>query len=475
MRNIVIAGMLAVVMIVSTAAPASALTADEIQVQIRELLQKVTDLTKQLNELRGQQANPVPPSIIGSAMPGKHRICYLLTRDLTPGAQGDDVRGLQEFLYEHKFLAVNPTGYFGQMTADAVKRWQSGEGVIAAGAFGPLSRERIKIWCGGDQSPNKERFSAAPMRGEAPLTVTFDTWLSGFRVPSIYYAIDFGDGSQERAADCPAPADACTGPGQNAHTYTQNGSYTATLTRITDPCMGQVACRAAIQSEIVGKVQVQVGQMACTKEYRPVCGSKPVVCITAPCNPVPTTYSNKCMMAADGASYLYEGQCRSDYQNPADNPSCKAWYDGCNSCARESASSPAACTLKYCAVPEKPYCTAYFDSSGNKPPTISGFSGPTTLNVNSSGTWSVNASDPEGGSLSYQIWWGDEKTFAAHPNASLGLDFVQSTTFTHAYATAGTYTVIITVKDSAGQQAKTSTTVKVGGDVACTMQYDPVC
>src|SRR6185369_4297975 len=116
-------------------------------------------------------------------------------------------------------------------------------------------------------------------------------------------------------------------------------------------------------------------------------------------------------------------------------------------------------------------------TSGNKPPVISGFSGPTTLSLNSTGTWTINASDPEGGQLSYQVWWGDENVYAPMMNAAgTARDFVQTTTFTHAYANAGTYTVTMLVHDSAGQEAKTSTTVNVGNNgVACTEQYAPVC
>lgn len=45
----------------------------------------------------------------------------------------------------------------------------------------------------------------------------------------------------------------------------------------------------------------------CTKEYMPVCGMQEVQCIKAPCNPVPVTYSNKCMAEADGAKDIKEG------------------------------------------------------------------------------------------------------------------------------------------------------------------------
>jgi hypothetical protein len=155
------------------------------------------------------------------------------------------------------------------------------------------------------------QFSAIPVVGKAPLEVTFLTYISGFRPRSISYVIDFGDGTSEKAADCPAPADACQAPGRNVHTYQQNGVYTATLTRITDPCAGRAACREPMSRHVAGRLQVWVGTVpVCTKEYRPVCGAKPVVCIKAPCDPVPTTYGNRCEMNADGAAFLHEGTCR---------------------------------------------------------------------------------------------------------------------------------------------------------------------
>lgn len=465
-KNFIIA--LAIVVVTGTglyATHASALTAGDVTSQIAKLMQQIQDLTAQIARLKAQigTTDPTRPDVIGSAMPGKHRICYLLTRDLRTGAQGDDVRGLQEYLRENKFLAVEPTGYFGEMTANAVRQWQVQEGVSAVGAFGPISRERLKIWCGGGWGGNQERFSASPTRGDAPLTVVFDTWLSGFRVNTVSYAIDFGDGTSERAADCPAPADACTGPGQNKHTYTSNGTYTATLVKTEDPCGGNPQCMAPMSRHVVGKVQINVGPTACTKEYKPVCGAKPIVCITTPCNPIPTTYGNRCEMNADGASFLYEGQCRTE--NPADDPQCKTWYDGCNTCSRQEPGGSPMCTMMACqGIPQKAYCTARFGDTGNKAPVISGFSGPTILQEDVSGTWTVSAKDPEGGSLSYQVWWGDENVYASnYTTAAEARSFTQSTTFSHAYRDTGVFTVKIVVTDTAGNQARTTATVKVTG------------
>lgn len=420
-----------------------ALTVDDVQTQIKELLQKVATLQEQLKLLQKQeQASTTVKEIITDRL---SIYCPRFDRTLSLGNRGNDVRELQELLVAQGLLpSDSATGFFGPLTKDAVQRIQIKEGVISGdflagqGVVGPRTHNVFKRFC------------------------------------------------------IPRPPDS-----------------------------------------------------PCTKEYAPVCASKPIVCITTPCDPIQQTYSNKCMARADGATPLYEGKCRADApkctQRPAcldseprcllaeplggwcPDPSkdlrCKTWYGGCNSCSRETPTSPAICTLRACA-PEsmtRPYCTAWFDDAGNKPPVISSFSGPTVLAVNETGTWTVKASDPENQSLTYSVSWGDEYGFAVPNAASPFLDrvFQQTTTFTHTYAKAGTYTVVAIVRDSVGKEAKTITTVKVGtetttcagpkpttscdgtwvlgyktdtyyGDgciqkwtcqqaVACTMEYAPVC
>ena len=103
-------------------------------------------------------------------------------------------------------------------------------------------------------------------------------------------------------------------------------------------------------------------------------------------------------------------------------------------------------------------CSVIVSSSINQPPVIDGISGPTQLQVNEQGTWTIRAHDPENGSLSYSVKWGDESLLGT---TSLQPTFVQTTTFTHTYTRAGTYTIEFTVKDNQNQTAKTTTTVNV--------------
>lgn len=106
-------------------------------------------------------------------------------------------------------------------------------------------------------------------------------------------------------------------------------------------------------------------------------------------------------------------------------------------------------------------------------PVISGVSAPTTLGVGETGTWRVSASDPQNGNLSYSVDWGDRKNgctdrySACAQLADEGIAaFQQSTSFTHSYSQAGTYTQIFTVRNDRGQEAQTSTTVQVTDNVS---------
>lgn len=184
---------------------------------------------------------------------------------------------------------------------------------------------------------------------------------------------------------------------------------------------------------------------------------------------------NKCLRT-------WEESCVAPVVDPSTDPQCKAWYDGCNTCSRSYPGGPGMCTMMACLATDQSiwkapaYCKEYFNGSTNRPPTVSSFSGPTALSVNQQGTWSIQASDPENGQLTYDIRWGDEYAYPTAASAAMDRAFAQTTTFTHSYATAGTYTVSVTVRDNTGQTANTTTTVQVqGGGVACTMEYAPVC
>src|ERR1035437_87329 len=119
-----------------------------------------------------------------------------------------------------------------------------------------------------------------------------------------------------------------------------------------------------------------------------------------------------------------------------------------------------------CAASDNTFTITSNNTLPGNTPVVSGIDAPTSLAVNQTGTWAVHASDPQNGTLSYSVDWGDTSNCnypmtcsAAYPIVA----FVQSTTFTHSYSTAGTYTVTFVVRNAAGLSAQTSSTVIVTG------------
>lgn len=115
------------------------------------------------------------------------------------------------------------------------------------------------------------------------------------------------------------------------------------------------------------------------------------------------------------------------------------------------------------ATTTKTYTLVVKEKDGkNNNPVISGISGPTSLKVGETGTWKVTATDPLKGILNYQITWGDEphQTGALPPEPSADAA-AQVSTFTHAYATPGTYSVRVNVIATNSRAAFASLTVNV--------------
>eukprot|EP00899_Mesostigma_viride_P022040 jgi/Mesvir1/301/Mv13625-RA.2 len=93
--------------------------------------------------------------------PSAHRCRWTLvnaraegpTRNIEPGARflqdigledsNDDVKLLQTVLANEGHLGVEPTGYFGRVTLDAVKSWQEANGLPPSGFVGPQSRLKL--------------------------------------------------------------------------------------------------------------------------------------------------------------------------------------------------------------------------------------------------------------------------------------------------------------------------------------------
>lgn len=107
------------------------------------------------------------------------------------------------------------------------------------------------------------------------------------------------------------------------------------------------------------------------------------------------------------------------------------------------------------------------DKVDARTPVISSVTAPTSLVTGELGTWTVSATDPQNGALTYSVRWGDEVPVPPMIGVNLTVptyyDYVklQTNTFTHAYSSPGTYTVTLTVYNALGLETKSTHTVVV--------------
>lgn len=261
---------------------ASALTVEEIQLQISNLLSQITQLQQQLTQTQAQtqiactaDAKICPdgsavgrsgPNCEFAACPGTTTppatACPVFTRTLYRGISGTDVASLQAS------LGVSQTGYYGPMTEAAVQQMQVQEGIVSSGtaattgygAVGPQTRTAFLRRCGGGGGTSQS-FSASPTFGSAPLTVVFRTDVMN---NLDAYFIDFGDVAYDATGrfqnNCQYGYGAC-GQATASHTYTSNGTYTAKL--IYQPeyyCPPGAMCPAVMPvQKIIGTAVITVG------------------------------------------------------------------------------------------------------------------------------------------------------------------------------------------------------------------------
>jgi peptidoglycan hydrolase-like protein with peptidoglycan-binding domain len=91
---------------------------------------------------------------------GGHAVEAVITSSLDIGSRGPDVTELQTYystdtsIYPSKLI----TGYFGPLTAEATRRFQSAQGIVTSGTpattgygrVGPITRARINLLMGGN-------------------------------------------------------------------------------------------------------------------------------------------------------------------------------------------------------------------------------------------------------------------------------------------------------------------------------------
>ena len=123
----------------------------QLQAQVKALQTQVAALQGELGKQQPQsapagEAASATPQIPATSPAPSEPAPPELTRSLSRGSSGDDVRRLQEFLAKDKDIYPDGliTGYFGPLTETAVKKWQEKHGVESAGVIGPKTLAKFQ-------------------------------------------------------------------------------------------------------------------------------------------------------------------------------------------------------------------------------------------------------------------------------------------------------------------------------------------
>ncbi len=399
-----------------------------------------------------------------SVVSSQPQICSVVI-NMKRGSRGISVTMLQEFLSDLGYFHAQATGYFGPITGQAVIAFQLAGRLPGTGFFGPMTRGSVaKFHC--QIVAKSASLNATPSSGAAPLLVSF---VGGGLTGGSQYVIEFGDGQNSgplSAIDvCMHLADGSGGCPRVAtsHTYSANGSYTATL----EP---YIAClwsnpRCMIATQMLAQTTITVGVAAAPHitTFQPQSG------------PIGTSVtlsgsgftSDMIVRFAEGSvahTTSSDGTWISFTVPNSVGPYCApnmmcAMYmrligPGQYSVYIQSADG---------SVVSNTVTFAVTGSSFNQTLSISGLDAPTTLSLGTSGTWPVHVqSSSTNHTLHYSVLWGDEaNTTGGGIMESAPTTVKTSVTFTHAYQRSATYTPTFTVTDDSGHSVSTSATITI--------------
>lgn len=94
-------------------------------------------------------------------LPNEQAVYTAFEKDLALGDQGDEVTRLQEELRKFNLLRIEPTGYYGEVTQNAVFKFQQRKGIVSsmedlgAGTFGPQTRNHLNSILGYRANTNQ--------------------------------------------------------------------------------------------------------------------------------------------------------------------------------------------------------------------------------------------------------------------------------------------------------------------------------
>ncbi|MBP6860402.1 MAG: peptidoglycan-binding protein [Candidatus Pacebacteria bacterium] len=354
------------------------------------------------------------------------RTLYWGSRDR--GTEGE-VTELQAFLNASGYLSAEPSGFFGMSTYRAVRAFQADADIRATGFVGSQTREAIE-----DASCEDMNEDLAITSIDAPTTLALDaegTWTVNVNTDpdagSLRYAVKWGD--ENMFARMAGMDEDVQTSATFTHTYSSEGTYTPEFT-VTDEDGNTVTKSAA--SVVVSNDMDEAPVITAISKSEATIGTELTLTGTG------FTEDSVVHLGSTEVDATFVSDTSLTFVAPdiALGAYSVTVHDG------DDTSN--AIDLK---LIEKTKARV----------SISGVDAPVSLSIDEEGTWTVHA-DTNAENLSYSVEWGDEGFMARMMDSTT----VQtSSTFTHTYTDAGTYTPKFTVSDANGVSSSVSTTVVV--------------
>jgi len=440
--------------------------------------------------------------------------CYKFTFNMTVGSVGADVAALQKFLQAKGFWPVGTgtkeaSGYFGSLTKSALMAYQTSVGIPATGFAGPLTLAKLNASCTNPPvTPTITYLS--------PAAGTFDASRGNGKIDIRWKSIGVAATENVQIGLIDTRYNTESGPRAEqmiAYSIPNTGSYSWTIPN-TLGTMDLTVTRQPVYRIVVHSWATNNGAAIgdSSKGLLSIIGPKTVATTTSKLQidltstqiPSDINFVMDYKVTFDGTKYdpadvTIEFSCSPQYvlwtsvggeisggklnqcSNLSNNNTgidmqriSDGVYESKISFQNKSSQPQlvGAVAKAWGGVDGKTLITTDKDAFNLPvsvvptplPPVISGGTFPTQLNVGQQGTWTVNASDPQNGSLSYSVDWGDTPT-CSYPYtcvaSKVAISPVQSSTFTHTYSKAGTYKATFTVTNGAGLNAQTTSTVNV--------------
>ncbi len=429
--------------------------------------------------------------------------CAGISRDLSVGSRGADVTTLQRLLVAQNYPGGGNwmvTGYYGAATAAAVRNYQTQHGIPTTGVVDSATRASMS-GCGSynpvmPSYPSYPTYPTTPVYPTTPSYPTYPTYPTG-NAPYLT-SLSMTSATQSTSV---------TVYGTNfqyGNTVVRIGSTNVALTNVSN-----TAATFTVPAMNPGTYQIYVVTNYGTSNPLSFTVSPSIPCNTYPYGNCGTCitypgYGYGVMGANFGTQNCSGGPISLSYLSPSEgaiSSQVTIYGSGFSSTGNTvrfgqgviaNLNSFDGTSLTF-TVPNQltgygssqvylgMYYVSVTNATGNTSnalpftvtsltpagtPTITGISGPTTLATNSTGTWTLATNNPSGSYATLSINWGDATgAYSQQLGTSIG---AQGYTFSHVYAQSGTYTIIFTITNAAGQSNAASATVNVSGSASGT-------